>query len=83
MEKTKGGNMVDKTVPRANKSVVITFRLFQAFCFGVFALGLSMMAGDYGSYIKSPFSTLSLITTIFGLLGSIISGILAKQAENW
>ena len=68
---------------RKNKSIVITFRIFQAICFGVLALGLSMMAGDYSAFVKSPLSAISITTTIFGLVGSIITGILAKQSEKW
>ena len=74
--------MVEKD-ERKNKNVVVTFRILQAVCFGVFALGLSMGAGDYSGFIKSPFSTLSITTTIFGLMGSIITGVLSKQAERW
>ena len=66
-----------------NKSVVVTFRIFQAICFGVFALGLSLIAGDYSGHVKSWMSTTGITTTIFGLIGAIITGILAKQSERW
>jgi len=66
-----------------NKNLVVTFRMFQAIFLGIFALGLSMISGDYLGYIKSPISSLSMTTTIFGLLGAIITGILAKQSEKW
>jgi hypothetical protein len=69
--------------PRNNKEIIVTFRLFQAFCFGLCALGVSIGASDYGSSIQSPFSAMSIITTSFGLLGSIISGILANSAKKW
>lgn len=81
MEKKQQVEPVKKEKP--NKQIIITFRLFQALCFGIFALGLAMIAGDYSTFVKSPISTLSIMTTLFGLLGSIISGILAKQAANW
>lgn len=75
--------MEDKTKHSETSNTTITFRIFQAICLGVFALGLSMMSGDYLGYIKSPISSFSVTTTIFGLLGAIITGILAKQSEKW
>jgi len=79
--------MVDKkneTEPEhKNKNIVVTFRIFQAIFFGVFALGISMSLGDYSSFIKSPISQLSITTTVFGLMGAIITGILSKQSEKW
>ncbi len=65
------------------KSAVVVFRVFQALCLSVFAMGLSMMAGDYAGAINLPFSSLSLGTTIFGLLGSVITEVFAKQAKTW
>lgn len=77
--------MVEKNIEieHKNKSIIITFRIFQALFFGLFALGISMGLGDYTKFIESPISQLSIVTTIFGLMGSIITGILAKQSEKW
>ena len=72
-----------KVEERKNKNLIVTFRVFQAIFFGLFALGLSSMGGDVSSYMRSPLSTFSITTTIFGLLGSIITGKLAKACENW
>ena len=66
-----------------NKTIVVTFRIFQAIFLGLFALGLSMIWGDYSNFVKSPISQLSIVTTVFGLIGSIITGILSKQSEKW
>jgi len=74
--------MADKDEHK-NKSVVITFRIFQAIFYGVFALGVSMALGDYSTYIKSPISQLSIVLTVFGLIGASITGILAKTSEKW
>jgi len=65
------------------KSRVVTFRVFQAIFFGMIALGLSLMSGDYTTYVKSPISSISITTTIFGIIGSIITGILSKSCEKW
>jgi len=62
---------------------VVTFRIFQAIFLGVFVMGLSMMAGDYSTFVKSPISALSITTTIFGLGGALISGFQANRAERW
>jgi uncharacterized protein YacL len=75
--------MQNKKEERKNKNLVVTFRIFQAIFFGLFALGLSLISGDYVKYIQSPISSLSLTTTIFGLIGAIITGILAKNCEDW
>ena len=66
-----------------NKNIVVTFRIFQAIFFGVFALGISMTLGDYTTFIKSPISQISIILTVFGLIGAGITGMLSKQAEKW
>ena len=41
------------------------------------------MTGDIGKVMEIPISGFSITTTIFGLIGSIVTGILAKQAEQW
>jgi len=74
----KGGKM-----EKESKKIIVTFRVFQAICLGIFALGLSMIAGDYTGFIKSPISSISMTTTIFGGMGALVTGILAKQSENW
>jgi hypothetical protein len=83
----KGGiKMSEKLEPsntRKNQSIITTFRLCQALCFGISALGLAMIAGDLTTAAKSPISTLSMMTTVFGILGSIITGLLANQAKKW
>lgn len=66
-----------------NKKLIVTFRVFQAIFFGIFALGLSSVAGDLSSFAKSPISTFSITTTIFGLIGSMMTGILANKSKNW
>lgn len=70
-------------VYKSNKKAVITFRIFQAISLGIFALGLSMISGDYTGSVHSPISALSVTTTFFGGLGAVITGMLAKQSENW
>ena len=75
--------MTDKTDEHKNKNVVVTFRIFQAIFFGVFALGVSMALGDYSIYIESPISQLSIVLTVFGLMGVAITGMLSKQSEKW
>ena len=74
---------MEKITERKNKNVTITFRVFQALCFGIFALGLSLIAGDYTTFIQSPISAMSIGTTIFGLLGAITCGYAANRAEEW
>ena len=66
-----------------NRNAQVTFRIFQAIFFGILALGISSMFGDVSSYMKSPISTFSITTTIFGLIGSIITGILANKCKDW
>jgi len=65
------------------KNLRVTFRVFQAMFFGIFALGLSLMAGDISDAVQIPISNLSLTTTVFGLLGAIITGKLSKDCESW
>ena len=65
------------------KNIRVTFRVFQAIFFGMMAIGISLMFGDVSSYVKSPISSFSITTTIFGLAGSIITGVLANKSKNW
>lgn len=65
------------------KKFQVTFRIFQAIFFGILALGISSTFGDVGSYVQSPISTFSITTTIFGIIGSIITGMLANKSKNW
>lgn len=66
-----------------NTNIIVIFRILQAICFGVFALGLSMGIGDLAKYYNWPFSSISITTTIFGMIGSFITGLLAKKADKW
>jgi len=66
-----------------NRSLKITFRVFQATFLGIFALGISSVLGDLSNYVQIPISGFSIVSTIFGLIGSIITGTLAKQSEKW
>lgn len=68
---------------RKNKSVYVTFRIFQAIFLGIFALGLSSGFGEYFQFIGFPIGAFSVATTIFGLIGAIMTGYLAKQSEKW
>ena len=68
---------------KKNNKYNIICRVFQAICCGIFALGISMIAGDYTTFIKSPISTLSITTTIFGFFGIIITEIMARQSKKW
>jgi len=72
-----------KVVEHKNKGIVVTFRIFQAIFYGVFALGVSMALGDYTTFVKSPISQLSIVLTVFGLIGAGITGALSKQSEKW
>jgi hypothetical protein len=58
-------------------------RKVQAIFLGIFTLGLSMTAGDYGTFVKSPVSTLSITTTLFGFMGSLVCEFMARKAEKW
>ena len=75
--------MTEKITERKNKNVIITFRVFQALCFGIFALGLSLIAGDYTTFVKSPISAMSITTTMFGLVGALVCGWASNRAEEW
>ena len=77
-KQVKGGKM-----EKENKKAFVTFRVFQAICLGIFAMGLSMIAGDIAGFVKSPISAMSMTTTIFGGMGALITGILAEQSKNW
>jgi len=74
---------INKNKERKNRSLVVTFRIFQALSFGILALGLSLMAGDGSKALELPFSSFALTTTVFGAIGSIVTGSLSKSCENW
>ena len=66
-----------------SKDLVRNVRIAQALMLGVFVLGISMMTGDYADSVDSPFSTLSITTTLFGFAGTIVCEIFARRAEKW
>jgi len=66
-----------------NRSLRITFRVFQAIFLGMFALGISSMFGDISGYMEIPISSFSITTSIFGLIGAIITGVLANKSKDW
>ena len=66
-----------------NRSLRITFRVFQAIFLGIFALGISSMFGDVSSYAGIPISSFSITTSIFGLIGAIMTGTLANKSKDW
>lgn len=72
-----------ENLERKNKSIYVTFRIFQAIFLGVFALGISSGLGDYFKFVGFPIGTFAIITSIFGLMGSVLTGYLAKQSEKW
>ena len=66
-----------------NRNLIVTFRVFQAIFYGILALGISSIFGDLGGYWKIPISAFAMTTTIFGLIGSIITGNLANKCKDW
>jgi len=75
--------MKDEIKEPKNRNTIITFRVFQAIFFGILALGISSMTGDLSETMKIPISQFSVTTTIFGLIGSIITGRLAEKCKDW
>ena len=61
-----------------SRKLRVTFRIFQAIFFGMFALGISMILGDITKAIELPISNFSMTTTAFGLIGAGITGTLAN-----
>lgn len=55
----------------------------QAVCAGVLTLGVSLMASDAAGMYKLPFSSLSITTTTFGLVGVIVTEVVCHQAARW
>ena len=69
---------------RASKrKLKVTFRVFQAIFLGIFALGVSSIFGDLIGFADLPIKSFSATTTIFGLIGSLVCGIMAKSSETW
>lgn len=64
-------------------TVEITARLFQSICLGLLALGIASGLGDYGKAINLPFSQFSITTTTFGLMGTIITEVIARLSKRW
>jgi len=77
------GKIYENIEEPKNRNLQVTFRVLQAIFFGILALGISSMSGDFSSYLKSPVSSFSIMTSIFGLMGSIITGRLAKNSKDW
>lgn len=75
--------MKEESKEPKNRNAQITFRIFQAIFFGILALGVSSMFGDVSGAMHIPLSTFSVTTTIFGLIGSIVTGSLANKCKDW
>jgi len=85
MEKEKN-EVVEKTKPEVIKlhnNIEIIARCLQAICLGLFALGVASGLGDYGKVISLPFSQFSITTFVFGLIGTVITEVIARQAKRW
>lgn len=66
-----------------NKRLIKNVRIMQAIFIGVFTLGLSMMGGDLATELKLPFSSFSLTTTMFGMMGYLICEWFTRKAMSW
>lgn len=65
------------------KSRVVAFRTFQAIFWGIFALGISLILGDLAKAIGIPIGSFALTTTMFGLIGAMITGHFANKCKDW
>ena len=65
------------------KSIAIYSRIFSVLFLAIFVLGISMMLGEGSADLNVPFSSLSITTTAFGLMGFIMSEATARRAEKW
>jgi hypothetical protein len=74
----------DKTVKtKEHNNYEISFRVIQSVFVGIFALGLSSGIGDYCQYLKLPFSTFSITSFVFGIIGIIATEIISRVAKKW
>jgi len=64
-------------------TVEITARVLQSVCLGILALGVASGLGDYGKAISLPFSQLSITTSVFGLMGTVITEVIARMSRKW
>jgi hypothetical protein len=77
----RAGKPKEETAQKKKNGTKQTFRIFQAIFSGVFALGLSSMAGDLTGAWNLPFSSFSITTTMFGFIGMVICEIFARNIE--
>ena len=61
----------------------ISFRVAQAIFIGIFALGLSSGLGDYATFVKSPLSSFSITSSVFGLMGMVATEAMARISKKW
>lgn len=59
------------------------FRIGQALSLGIFTLGISMIIGDYLPTITTLIKPLSITTTVFGFMGTLLTELMARQARRW
>ena len=65
------------------KKAYAASKLFQMVFLGIFILGISMMFGEGSATTSSPFSSLSITTTIFGAAGAFLSELSARTTRRW
>ena len=68
---------------KKHNNVEITARILQSICLGLLALGISSGLGDLGKVMHSPFSQFSITSTVFGLIGTIMTEIIARMSRKW
>lgn len=64
---------VIKTDETKKMEMISNLRIVQAVSVGIMTLGVSMAAGDLAKMADIAVSSLSITTTLFGLVGTIMS----------
>jgi uncharacterized protein YacL len=68
--------------PKHNNGEIYA-RIAQSVFFAILALGVSSGAGDYAKFVASPFSQFSVTAFVFGLIGIVVTEIIARVAKKW
>lgn len=61
----------------------VFFRMLQFFFLAVLSLGVSGLTGEWVSWQKLPYSIFSIDTTIFGVIGVVMSEVFARLSTKW
>lgn len=72
----------DKKKLMDDRMIISNIRIVQAISIGIMTLGVSMGAGDLAQVAELAISSLSITTSLFGFVGTVMSEIMIGRIKK-